>query len=162
MVIIGLTNLFFTIIAMFFIDKTGRKKLLQIGSIGMAISLSLLAILLMSGLQPGYRVVVLLIGFIGFFAASQGIVIWVLLSEMFPYNIRTRGASLVLFSFWAFNILTLSLFPYIDMKLGIGTSFVLSALVTVAGYFFIRKFLDETRGKSLEVMEIDLLKKTSR
>jgi sugar porter (SP) family MFS transporter len=160
MVIIGLTNLVFTIIAISYIDKIGRKKLLLIGSIGMAITLSIFAILFIARLQPDYLLVLLLIGFTGFFAASQGVVIWVLLSEMFPYNIRTRGASLVLFSFWLFNIITISLFPYIGMQLGIGTVFVLCAIVTFAGYFFIRKYLIETKGKSLEGMEIDLMKKT--
>jgi sugar porter (SP) family MFS transporter len=160
MVIIGLTNLVFTIIAMFYIDKIGRKKLLHFGSIGMAICLSLLAIHFITGIQPGYLLVLLLIGFIGFFAGSQGVVFWVVLSEMFPYNIRTRGASLVLFSFWAFNIITLSLFSYIDIHLGIGTAFALCAIVTFCGYFIVRKFLYETNGKSLEEMEIDLMKKT--
>jgi sugar porter (SP) family MFS transporter len=160
MVIVGLTDLVFAIVAMSYIDKIGRKKLLLIGSIGMAITLFLFAIIYLAGLQSGYFLVLLLIGITGFFAASQGVVIWVLLSEMFPYNIRARGAALVLFSFWFFNIITLSLFPYIDKQLGIGTSFVLCAIVTFAGYFFIRKYLIETKGKTLEAMEIDLLKKT--
>ena len=92
-------------IAMTIIDKVGRKTLLLIGSLGMTIFLGLFSYLFRSGHTGSFWVLGLLIGFIAFFAASQGAVIWVLLSEMFPNNIRARGASIGSFSHWFFNAL---------------------------------------------------------
>ena len=160
-VIIGLTNLVFTIIAMTLIDKIGRKKLLLAGSIGMTVCLSLFALLFTAGLQGSYIMFPVLVGFIGFFAASQGTVIWVLLSEMFPNNIRIRGTSIGLFSFWLFNMVTSFLFPMITTNFGVGTLFVFYTIATFGSFFFFRKYLVETKGKTLEEMEKHTVKMES-
>jgi len=151
--IIGLTNLVFTVVAMTLIDKVGRKKLLLTGSLGMAVCLFLFAILFAAGLNGSYIMLLILIGFIGFFAASQGTVIWVLLSEMFPNNIRIRGASIGSSSYWFFNLVTSFLFPLLAANLGVGTLFVFFAAATFGSFFFFRKYLVETKGKTLEEME---------
>jgi MFS family permease len=106
--------------------------------------------------------VVCLIGFVAFFAASQGAVIWVLFSEMFPNNIRSRGVAIGTFSHWFFNGLTAFLFPIIvglfsDGK-GTGYVFAFYAVATLIGYFFYKKYLIETKGKSLEQIEKELFK----
>ncbi len=166
-VIIGLTNLLFTLIAMTIIDKVGRKALLLFGSIGMTVFLGLFAFLFLSGSIAGFWILTLLIGFIAFFAASQGAVIWVLLSEMFPNNIRARGSSVGSFSHWFFNALLTFLFPVIitlfgdtaeARQTGVGYMFVFYAVATLGSFFFFRKFLVETKGKSLEALEKDMLK----
>ena len=160
LMIIGLTCIVATIIAMYFIDKTGRKKLLMVGSIGIAVSLSLIAIVNFTGLKTNYILSLLLIGFIGFFVVSQGTVIWVYLSELFPYNIRTRGASLGLSSFWLSNLIIWYFFQRMEVSpgIGIGIVFALFALVTFGSYFFFRNFLIETKGQSLEELERQIIK----
>jgi MFS family permease len=154
-VIIGFTNLIFTLIAMRLIDRIGRKKMLLIGSLGMTFFLTLFAFAFITGFKSSL-LVVMLIGFVAFFSSSQGAVIWVLLSEMFPNNIRARGASIGSFSHWFFNAITVFLFPtiaafFVNGK-GIGYIFLFYALATFISYFFFRHFLVETKGKTLEEM----------
>ncbi|MFA5815577.1 MAG: sugar porter family MFS transporter [Bacteroidales bacterium] len=155
-VIIGFTNLIFTLIAMRLIDKIGRRKMLLIGSIGMTIFLTLFAFAYITGALGSWLLVVMLIGFVAFFSSSQGAVIWVLLSEMFPNNIRARGASIGSFSHWFFNAITVFLFPTIAAGFtngkGIGYIFLFYAVATLISFFFFRKFLFETKGKTLEQM----------
>ncbi len=154
-VIIGFTNLIFTLVAMRIIDKVGRKKMLLIGSLGMTFFLALFAFSFISGMKNAL-LVVMLIGFVGFFSSSQGAVIWVLLSEMFPNSIRARGASIGSFSHWFFNAITVFLFPtiaaYFSNGKGIGYIFLFYAAATLISYFFFRHYLVETKGKTLEEM----------
>jgi MFS family permease len=98
-------------------------------------------------------------GFIAFFAASQGAVIWVILSEMFPNNIRARGTSIGSFSHWVFNALISFLFPIAATNIGVGPVFVFYAIATVISFFFFWKYLVETKGKSLEEIEKETIKK---
>lgn len=159
-VIVGLTNLVFTIAAMFFIDRIGRKKMLLFGSIGMSIFLAFFACIFYFDLK-GFMPLVFMLSFVACFAFSQGAVIWVLLSEMFPNNIRARGASAGSFSHWVFYTLLLLVFPVIQASFpdnrGIGFVFAFFALVTFGSYFFFRRFIVETRGKSLEELEKDVI-----
>jgi MFS family permease len=157
--IIGLTNLVFTVVAMTLIDKVGRKKLLLMGSLGMAVCLFLFALLSLAGFQENYIMLLILIGFIGFFAASQGTVIWVLLSEMFSNNIRIRGASFGAFSFWVFSLVLSFLVPAITSVPGVSKLFLFFAVVTFGSYFFFRKYLVETKGRTLEEMENLMMEK---
>jgi sugar porter (SP) family MFS transporter len=157
-VIIGCTNLIFTIVAMTIIDKIGRKKLLLTGAIGMAVFLGFFSYAFISGNIGGYLLLVMLIGFIGFFAASQGAVIWVLLSEMFPNNIRARGSAIGSFSHWFFNAVLTFLFPVIAASIGTGYVFMFYTVATLISFFFFRRFLVETKGKSLEELEKVVMK----
>jgi sugar porter (SP) family MFS transporter len=149
-VLVGVTNLVFTLIAMTVIDKLGRKFLLMMGSVGMAIFLGLFSYAYINGSFGGYGLLICVLGFIAFFAASQGAVIWVILSEMFPNIIRARGSSIGSFSHWVFNALISFLFPVVSSKIGVGNVFIFYAAATVVSYFFFRKYLVETKGKSLE------------
>jgi sugar porter (SP) family MFS transporter len=153
-VIIGLTNLIFTLIAMRIIDKVGRKKMLLTGSIGMSVFLALFAWANTGSGFSGITMLLMLVGFVGFFAVSQGAVIWVLLAEMFPNNIRSRGSSIGSFSHWFFNGILSYLFPVIaGISNGVAYSFAFYALMTLVSFFFFSKFLVETKGKSLEQLE---------
>ena len=162
-VMIGLVNLIFTLVAMRIIDRIGRKKMLLIGSLGMSFFLALFAWAFLGQHFEGKLLMFLLLGFIAFFASSQGAVIWVLLAEMFPNNIRARGTSIGSFSHWFFNVLTSFLFPVIAMHYqdgrGIGIAFVVYALVTFISYFYFKKYLKETKGKSLEELEKVMVKR---
>ena len=156
-VIIGLTNLVFTIFAMMIIDKVGRKKLLLIGTLGMTVFLGLFSLAFLKNIFPGWVSLVLLIGYVAFFASSFGAVIWVLLAEIFPNNIRSRGMSIGSFSSWGANFLLTFFFPIIvglfnDGK-GIGYSFAFFAVMTFIAYFIFKKHLFETKNKTLEQIE---------
>ncbi len=164
-VLIGLTNLVFTLIAMQLIDKIGRKILLLIGSIGMSLFLGIFSFFFLTGTM-NFVLVICLIGFVAFFAASQGAVIWVLFSEMFPNNIRSRGVAIGTFSHWFFNGLTSFLFPILAgaFSNGLGTGYIFGfyAVATLTSYFFYKKYLIETKGKSLEQIEKELFKTTTK
>jgi len=155
-VLIGVTNLIFTLLAMRVIDHIGRRKMLLIGSLGMTVFLMLFAIAWLTEAFGGWMLVSMLICFVGFFAFSQGAVIWVLLSEMFPNTIRARGSSIGSFSHWAWNAITVFLFPTLASLFtngrGIGYIFIFYALATFASFFFFKAFLKETKGRRLEEM----------
>jgi len=157
-VMIGLTNLVFTIIAMSVIDKLGRKFLLIMGACGMSVFLGLFATAYLKEAFEGYLLLICLLGFVAFFAASQGVVIWVILSEMFPNNIRARASAIGSFSHWFFNALTSFLFPIAASAFGIGYVFVFYTVATIISLFFFITFLVETKGRSLEELEKITLK----
>jgi len=156
-VLIGLTNLTFTIIGMSLIDRIGRKSLLYIGAIGMPVFLGLLSWSYISGYTEGFILLICLIGFIAFFAASQGVVISVLLSELFPNNIRARATAIGFFSHWVFNFLISLAFPVAVAAFGVGYIFVFFFFATMLSLFFYRYALVETKGKSLEEIGNKLL-----
>jgi sugar porter (SP) family MFS transporter len=153
-VAVGMTNMIFTIIAMFFIDKLGRKTLLLIGAIGMCISLAGAG---MHYLNPhfltGAGVVVFIVGFIAFFAFSQGAVIWVFLAEIFPNKVRGKGQSLGSFTHWIMNFVIALVFPSALAAFGGGPIFMFFAIMMVPFFIFVWKMLPETKGKSLEELE---------
>jgi MFS family permease len=152
-VLIGVTNLLFTIIAMTFIDRFGRKFLLYVGSVGMSVFLGLFSWAFITDNKSGFILLTLLIGYIAFFAFSQGAVIWVILSEMFPTSIRARGAAIGSFSHWIFNFAIALLFPVVSKSIGVGAVFVFFAVATLLSILFYRFALIETKGKSLEEIE---------
>ena len=150
-VAIGFTNLVFTLIAMSVIDRLGRKKLLLTGAAGTAFCLAGVAGLFATGSHPGW-LLWLLIGFIAFFAFSQGAVIWVYLSEVFPNLVRAKGQSLGSFSHWIMNALISSVFPVLAARSG-ALPFVFFALMMVVQFFVVLWVYPETKGLSLEEME---------
>lgn len=158
-VLIGLTNLVFTIIAMSIIDRFGRKFLLYVGAIGMSVFLGLFSWAFITDTKSGFILLSLLIGYIAFFAFSQGAVIWVILSEMFPNSVRAKGTAIGSFSHWIFNFGIALLFPVISSIIGVGYVFVFFTVATMLSLIFYRYALIETKGKSLEEIEKMILKK---
>jgi sugar porter (SP) family MFS transporter len=156
-VLIGLVNLVFTIGGMAMIDKFGRKFLLYIGGFGMPIFLGMFSWAFITGNTQGYILLISLLGFIAFFAVSQGTVIWVILSEMFPNNIRARGSAIGSFSHWFFNSLISWVFPVAVASIGAGYAFMFFFAATILSLIFYRYALVETKGKSLEELEKVLL-----
>jgi len=165
-VILGLTNLIFTIIAMTVIDKIGRKKLLLIGQLGMVLVLGLFGYGLLSGNIRGFWLVALLVTYIAFFASSFGVVVWVLLSEMFPNIIRARGASLGSFANWGVSASLNFFFPVVvglfgttlaAQQTGMSYAFIFLACVTLIGFFYLKANIIETKGKTLEQIEKEVL-----
>ena len=153
-VAVGVTNLVFTIVAMFFIDKFGRKTLLLIGAVGMFVSLAGAAFhYYFENLFSGVGIVIFIVGFIGFFAFSQGAVIWVFLAEIFPNKVRAKGQALGSFAHWIMNALIGLVFPVVLSALGGGTVFMFFAVMMIPFFFFVWKMMPETKGKSLEELE---------
>jgi MFS transporter, SP family, arabinose:H+ symporter len=150
-VAIGGTNLLFTILAMTIIDRVGRRTLLLIGSVGMALCLAGAAAIFWSGHHEGL-LVWLLIGFIASFAFSQGAVIWVYLSEIFPTAVRARGQSLGSSTHWVMNALISWTFPIIATY-SKAAPFVLFSGMMVLQFFIVFFFYPETKNIVLEDMQ---------
>lgn len=150
-VAIGATNLIATIIAMSIIDRVGRKKLLLIGSIGTAVCMAGVAGIFLTNTHDDL-LVWLLIGYIAFFAFSQGAVIWVFISEVFPNRVRAKGQSLGTFSHWFMNAVISGIFPLIAASSG-GAPFVFFSLMMVLQFFVVLFLYPETKGVSLEQMQ---------
>jgi len=150
-VAIGATNLIFTVLAMSVIDRIGRKTLLLIGSVGLAISLAGVAAIF--ALHSHERMLVwLLIGFIASFAFSQGAVIWVYLSEVFPNRVRAKGQSLGSFTHWFMNAGISLTFPWVASKFG-AAPFAFFAAMMVVQFFVVLSAYPETKGVTLEEMQ---------
>ncbi len=150
-VAIGATNLLATILAMSVIDKLGRKRMLLIGSVGTAVCLAGVAAIFASH-HHEELLVWLLVGFIGFFAFSQGAVIWVYLSEIFPNRVRAKGQSLGSFTHWFMNALIAWTFPQIARSSG-AAPFILFATMMALQFFVVLFVFPETKGLSLEQMQ---------
>ena len=152
-VAVGITNMLLTIVAMFFIDKLGRKTLLLIGAVGMCISLAGAGISFYTGASGGTVILLCIIGFIASFAFSQGAVIWVFLSEIFPNKVRAKGQALGSFTHWVMNAIIAWTFPTVLTKLGGGNAFMFFAVMMVPFFIFVWRMMPETKGKSLEELE---------
>ncbi len=150
-VAIGGTNLLFTMLAMSVIDKIGRKTLLLIGSVGTALCLGGVATIFLTHRNQGL-LVWLLVGYIAFFAFSQGAVIWVFISEVFPNRVRAKGQSLGSFSHWIMNAAISATFPLLAAKSG-GYPFVFFSLMMVLQFFVVLFVYPETKGFTLEEMQ---------
>ena len=154
-IFIGGTNLLFTLIGMSIIDKYGRKKLLLSGAVGMFIFLILAAFGLKSGASD--FLLYYIIGFIACFALSQGAVIWVFISEIFPNAVRAQGTSLGSTTHWVMAALVSWVFPIIVENIAGGGFyiFLFYAIMVVVSFFFIMS-MPETKGKSLEQIQEEL------
>ena len=149
-VAIGATNLAFTMLAMTLIDKVGRKTLLIIGSIGTGLCLAGVAAIFFSGSHENL-LVWLLVGYIAFFAFSQGAVIWVYISEVFPTAVRAKGQSLGSFTHWVTNAAISYSFPVIAAK-SKGGPFVFFAAMMAVQLAVVLTIYPETKGVALEDM----------
>jgi sugar porter (SP) family MFS transporter len=157
-VYIGAANLFFTLLAMTMIDKFGRKTLLLVGAAGMIVFLGLTAFAFSPGGTMGTNVLIYLICFIAFFAFSQGAVIWVFISEIFPNSVRSQGGSLGSFTHWIMAAIISWTFPIIveGSPNGGFYSFVFYSLMMLVSLIFIWKVMPETKGRTLEQIQKDL------
>ena len=150
-VIIGATNLIFTMLALTVIDRVGRKRLLLVGAVGLVIALSGTALIFLTG-QHANLLLWMLIGFIASFAFSQGAVIWVYLSELFPTAIRTRGQSLGSSTHWFMNAVIATLFPLVAAT-SKGAQFVFFAAMMAVQFVVVLLYFPETKQVALEDMQ---------
>jgi SP family arabinose:H+ symporter-like MFS transporter len=150
-VAIGATNLLFTMIAMSIIDRVGRRTLLLVGSVGTAGCLAGVTVVFLSGSHEGL-LLWLLIGYIAFFAFSQGAVIWVYISEVFPTSVRAEGQSLGSFTHWAMNAAISWTFPVLAAH-SKAAPFAFFAAMMVLQFVIVYSIYPETKGVTLEDMQ---------
>ncbi|WP_460949305.1 sugar porter family MFS transporter [Spirosoma daeguense] len=149
---IGLINLIFTLISLNLIDKYGRRTLMKIGSVGLIITLGLVARAFYVE-EFGLTVPILLFVYIAFFGFSQGAVIWVFISEIFPNEVRASGQSLGSFTHWLMAAIITFTFPYLAERFGGGNTFLFFAIMMVLQLVFVLRLMPETKGTSLEQIE---------
>lgn len=154
---IGVVNFIFTIIAINFIDRIGRKTLMLIGSIGLIATLGLVAQAFYSHNFSGWSVIIYLLFYIAFFALSQGAVIWVFIAEIFPNQVRAKGQTLGSSTHWVMAAIIAFSFPMLAEKLGGGNTFLFFSIMMVLQLLFVWKVMPETKGKSLEQIERSLV-----
>jgi MFS family permease len=151
-VAIGAANLIATMIALRVIDKVGRRKLLLIGSVGTAAALAAAAVIFGTGQGKEWLLATLVV-FIAFFAFSQGAVIWVYLSEIFPTPVRSRGQALGSATHWGMNALIGQVFPMVAVYTQ-ALPFAFFAGCMVLQFFVVLAMFPETRGVELESMDL--------
>lgn len=155
-VIVGLVNMLTTVLAIFIIDKIGRKKLVYYGVSGMIVSLLLIAFYFVKGDDldiPNICLLIFFLAYIFFCAVSICAVIWVLLSEMYPIKVRGLAMSIAGFSLWIGTFLIGQLTPWLLQNLRPEGTFILFAVMCVPYILIVWKLIPETTGKSLEEIE---------
>jgi sugar porter (SP) family MFS transporter len=156
-VITGSVNLVFTLVALFTVDKWGRKKLMLFGAIGLAIIYILLGSAFYFHLK-GIAVLTMVVIGIGVYAMSLAPITWVILSEIFPNRIRGSAMALATFALWIACFILTYTFPLLNKVFGAFGTFWIYAVICFFGFLFILKKLPETNGKSLEDIENELVK----
>ena len=154
---VGLALFVFTVVGMLLIDRVGRKKLLLVGSLGMMFFLGMVARTLFITVDGSIWMLVYMIGFIAFFAFSQGTVIWVFISEIFPNTVRAKGQALGSFTHWTMAVIISWLFPILaeSSSKGGGIAFSIFAVMAAIQFIVVFRFFPETKGKSLEEIQKD-------
>jgi MFS family permease len=156
---VGIVNVVFTLLALLLIDRVGRKPLLLIGLAGIAVALAILGF---GYLLPGLKGVVSYITFAGLvlyimsFAASFGVVLWVVLPELFPLKVRGSAMSVCTILHWSSNlVVSLTFLPLIE---AVGETFVFwgYGLISIGAFVFVYLLMPETKGRSLEQIQKDL------
>ncbi|BAU55306.1 sugar porter family MFS transporter [Mucilaginibacter gotjawali] len=156
-VAIGIVNTLFTLLAMWQVDKLGRRPLMLIGSLGLSVVYVVLAFLLMQ--QSGIIAIsVFVLLAIGLYATSLAPVTWVIISEIFPNNIRGTASSVAVVSLWIAYFILVFTFPILAEYLGTYGPFYLYAAICLAGFFFIKFKVKETKGRTLEELEQNLIR----
>lgn len=157
-VITGSVNLIFTLVAMRTVDSLGRKKLMLLGSGGLAFTYLLLGYSYYAG-WTGWPVLALVVLAIAIYAMSLAPITWVVLSEIFPNRVRGIAMSMATLALWVACFLLTFTFPILNEKLGSYGTFWLYSFICILGFLYLRRNLTETKGKSLEQIEKELTEK---
>jgi sugar porter (SP) family MFS transporter len=154
-VVTGVTNLVFTFVALYTVDKIGRKSLLLIGSAGLFVIYLILGLCYYLGLS-GWPMLLLVVLAIACYAMSLAPVVWVVLSEIFPASVRGMGMAISTFFLWAASFVLTYTFPVLNEAIGTSGTFWVYDVICALGFIFILTNLKETKGKSLEALEKEL------
>lgn len=160
---VGIVNVLFTILALLLIDRVGRKPLLLVGLVGITVSLGVLGLAYLLPALSGaiaWITFFCLVLYIASFAASFGVVLWVVLPEIFPLRIRGSAMSVCTILHWSANLLVSLTFLPLIAAIGETTTFWIYGLIAIGTFVFIYVLMPETKGRSLEDIESDLREKT--
>ncbi|WP_229369574.1 sugar porter family MFS transporter [Fibrivirga algicola] len=152
-VTIGLVNVAFTFVAIFTIDKWGRKPLLYVGVGGAVLSLLIIGALFQMNITSGPWILLFILAFIACFAFSFGPVCWVVVGEIFPNSIRGKAMALATLSLWIGNFLVGQLTPFLLEEVGSAWTFWLFAVCCSPALWLTWKLIPETKGRSLEAID---------
>lgn len=156
-VVTGITNVIFTILAMFVVDRWGRKALTLIGSFGLAIIYAFMGAAYYFNIT-GMVLLIIVVMAIACYAMTLATAMWVIISEIFPNRVRGVAMSVCTFSMWAACFVLTYSFPMLNSSLGAAGTFWLYGVICLAGGVFVVFYLPETKGKSLEELEKELIK----
>lgn len=154
---VGVTNMLFTLLGIYLIDRLGRKQLMYVGSVGYIISLSLVSAAFFFHWE-GSSMPIFLFMFIAAHAVGQGTVIWVFISEIFPNHLRGSGQSFGSSTHWVLAAVIPSLVPALFASIGAGVVFLFFAIMMVLQLLFVIFMMPETKGVSLEELSKKLIK----
>ncbi len=155
-VIVGLTNLTFTMIGMALIDKLGRRTLIAIGAVGMVVAQALVARGFYLEEFEGYHLLICVCAYVAFFAISLGATIWVVIAEVFPNSVRSEGQVFGSMTHWVWSALLTWFFP---LCLGVGGEYIFTFFSIIAAISLVFAWwMPETKGKSLEQLQKELVK----
>jgi sugar porter (SP) family MFS transporter len=153
---VGIVNVGMTILAMFLVDRAGRRPLLLVGIAGMIVTLGVLGLSFRvsnpSG-QLAWIAVICLMGYVASFAISLGPIFWLLIAEIYPLKIRGLAEGTAATFNWGSNLIVALTFLTLVEKLGASSTFLLYAVASVASWLFAYYFVPETRGRTLEQIE---------
>jgi len=155
-VIVGLTNFFMTMVALWLVDKKGRKTLLLWGAAGMVISLGFLSFEFAKPRQDGAGVLIALLVYISFFAASFAPVMWVVISEIYPNRIKGVAMSFSTAVSWLCVFLAVYFAPVIQGALGLNYLFGIFGVFSILAFVFVKIWIPETKGRTLEEIQTQL------
>ena len=156
-IVTGSANLIFTVIAIFTVDKLGRRALMRFGALSLTLIYLVMGCCYFFEIQ-GFLLLLLVVLAIACYAVSLGAVVWVILAEIFPTRVRGTAVAISTFALWAACFILTYTFPILNNSLGADGTFWLYGAICLAGYLFITFRLPETKQKSLEEIEKELLK----
>ncbi len=156
-VVTGVTNVIFTFVAIYTVDKWGRRSLMFVGSAGLAVIYAILGTCYFFEIS-GWPMLLLVVMAIACYAMSLAPVVWVVLSEIFPVRIRGMAMAISTFFLWVACFVLTYTFPILNEVVGASGTFWLYGIICLSGFLFIRAKLPETKGKTLEELEKELTK----
>ena len=166
-VITGVVMVFGTVLAIVIVDRVGRKPLLMIGGIGQTVMLAVMALvfgfasegdagrLVLDPLE-GRIALLAAMGYVAFFSFTWGPIMWVMLGEMFPNRFRVAALAVCGLAQWGSNFLVTMTFPLLLTSIGLGLSYGIYAFFGIVAYYFVKYYIVETKGRTLEEMSREL------
>lgn len=151
-VVTGVVNVVFTFVGMYTVDKLGRRSLMIIGTIGLSLIYAVLGAGYYLQLE-GIIMLILVVLAIACYAMTLAPVTWIVISEIFPTHLRAKGMAVSTFALWSASFVLTYTFPLLNNALGAYGTFWLYGLICVGGFLFIKSYLPETKGKTLEEIE---------
>jgi SP family arabinose:H+ symporter-like MFS transporter len=152
-ILVGLINFLFTILALWLIDKVGRKALLLAGSASMTLCLVVIGAAFQTGHTTGPLVLIFILLYVASFAVSLGPVVWVIMSEIFPNRIRGKATAIASMALWTADYIVSQTFPPMLASAGPGITFWIFGIMSLFTFIFTWRVVPETKGKSLEEIE---------